>query len=58
LPDNYGCYYIPPHARDKTKKHRTYHKPVKVPMKNAIDEDSPLYFHHFNVPGFSPLWGA
>ena len=30
LPDNYGCYYIPPHARDKTKKHRTYHKPVKV----------------------------
>ena len=42
LPDNYGCYYIPPHARDKTKKHRTYHKPVKVPMRNAIDEDSPL----------------
>ena len=42
LPDNYGCYYVPSHAKGKTKKHRTHHKPVKVPMKNAIDEDSPL----------------
>ena len=48
LPDNYGCYYIPSHGRDTTKKHRTYHKPVKVPMRDAIDGDnSPL--HTFTI---------